>query len=60
MNYCERIGKYSGPHLKGHSLERTPLYEGHKFLTACTVNPCGHLPNKDKFLAEGVSLLEGD
>ncbi len=29
---------YSGPSLKGHSLERTPLYKGHKFLAASTMN----------------------
>ncbi len=27
---------YSGPSLKGHSLEGTPLYKGHKFLAATT------------------------
>ncbi len=32
---------YSGPSLKGHSLERTPHDKGHKFLTASTVNACG-------------------
>ncbi len=32
---------YSHPSLKGHSLERTPLSKGHKFLTASTRNACG-------------------
>ncbi len=32
--------KYSGPSLKGHSLERTPLYKGHKYLAASTMNVC--------------------
>ena len=57
---------YSGPSLKGHSLERTPQYKGHKCLAASTVNACGDpshqrtpLIRKDFFLAEGVSLLEG-
>ncbi len=31
---------YSGPSLKGHSLERTPLYKGHKFLAESTMNVC--------------------
>ncbi len=30
--------QYSGPSLTGHSLERTPLYKGHKFLAASTMN----------------------
>ncbi len=57
---------YSRPSLKGHSLERTPLYNGHNFLAARSVNACdapshqGHISNKDRIiLAEGVSL-EGD
>ncbi len=29
---------YSGHSLKGHTLERTPLYKGHKFLAASTKN----------------------
>ncbi len=32
------ILEYSGPSLKGRSLERTPLYKGHKFLAASTMN----------------------
>ncbi len=32
--------EYSGPSLKGHSLERTPLYKGHKFVAASTMNVC--------------------
>ncbi len=38
-----RITGYSGPSLnliKGHSLERTPLYKGHIFLAASTMNVC--------------------
>ncbi len=31
---------YSGPSLKGHSLERTPLNKGRKFLAAGTGNAC--------------------
>ncbi len=31
---------YSGPSVKGHSLERTPLYKGQKFLAAGTMNVC--------------------
>ncbi len=31
---------YSGPSLKGHSLERTPLYKGQKCLAASTANTC--------------------
>ncbi len=34
----------SGPFLKGHSLERTLLYKGHKFLTASTMNVCTVVP----------------
>ncbi len=29
---------YSGPSLIGHSLERTPLYKGHKALAASPMN----------------------
>ncbi len=29
-----------GPSLTGHSLDRTPLYKGHKVLAASTVNAC--------------------
>ncbi len=36
----DSIMEYSGPSLKGHSIERTPLYKGHKFLAASTVNTC--------------------
>ena len=36
--YCQQ---YSGPSLKGPSLERIHIYEGHKFLAASTVNACG-------------------
>ncbi len=32
--------QYSGPSLKGHSLERTPLYKGHEFMAASTMNVC--------------------
>ncbi len=32
---------YSEPSPKGHSLERTPLHKGHKFLAAIAVNACG-------------------
>ena len=35
-----KIPTYSGPSLKGHSLERTPLQKGHKFLAASTMNVC--------------------
>ncbi len=56
--------EYSGPSLKGHSLDRTPLYNGHTFLAASTVMLAltkGHNSNKDRiFLAEEVPLLEGD
>ncbi len=31
---------YSGLSLKGHLIERTPLYKGHKFLAANTMNVC--------------------
>ncbi len=64
--------EYRGPSLnmlKGHFLERTPLYKGHIFhcfLPVLCVKLClpnGHLSNhatKDRLcLAEGVSLLEG-
>ena len=36
---CKSKSKYSGPSLKG-TLERTPLYKGHKFLAATTMNVC--------------------
>ena len=45
--------EYSGPSLKGHSLERTPLYKGHKFLAASTIMlplTKGHLSNKDRIV----------
>ncbi len=57
---------YSNPALKGHSLERTPLYKGHKFLASSTVNACGapsHVVTpliSTDFWTEGVSLLEGE
>ena len=35
------ISMYSEPSPKGHSLERTPLHKGHKFLAAIAVNACG-------------------
>ncbi len=59
---------YSGASLKGHSLERTPLYKGHKFLAASTMNV--HVYNAPShqrtpiyytyYLAEGTSLVERD
>ncbi len=33
-----RLLEYSGPSLKGHSLERKPLYKEHKFVTASAMN----------------------
>ena len=60
---------HSSPSLKGHCLERTPLYKGHKLLAASTINVCnatctvpltkGHLPTKCR-IAERMSLLEGN
>ncbi len=55
--------KYSDPSLKGHSLERTPLYNGHKFLTASTMNYVmlpltkGHLSSKDRIVWQKGVLI---
>ena len=38
--------RHSSPSLKGHSLERTPLYKGNTFLAASTVNACGALSHQ--------------
>ncbi len=41
---------YNGPSLKGHFLERTPIYKGHIYLAASIVNI---FIIRSTFLAEG-------
>ncbi len=45
--FVQKDYDYSGPSLKGHSLERTPLYKGHKFLAASTMN-VRHAPSHQR------------